>query len=591
MNLYFLGILAALVVFFAVGIAAGRMVKDTNDYYVSGRNAPTLLIVGSLIASFLSTGAFLGDTGEVYSGFFIGIVTVGVIQATGYIYGAGFFGRYIRRSEVTTLPEYFGRRFCSAHLRRLSAVILLVSVSAYLLSAIQGVATLMSSITGYDYRLCAVIVWLAFTAFTIYSGSPGVLLTDTIMFLVFLAAALVAVPFLIRAGGGWFAGIEALARSDTMPGILSWAGNPDYLYPDGVSNTVWAVTYGIVWALVVAISPWQTSRYLMAKDEHVVLRSSVWSSMGVMVVTIALYFAAAFVRNINDTLPGSEAMIWAATHVLPPVIGMLLLIGISAAGISSASTFLSLIGFSVVNDILPEAESDRKKLARSRWAMLAVSLVVLALAYLNPPQIFLIMYFGGTVIAGAWSLVAFGSVWSRRLSRCGAYLGMLLGFLGCVGAKAIYALCGITPPEKRYDVGIVPHVCDLNDPAAAELVRRYDNAKLINVKDDPITVLTQIAQCRCVLSSSLHGLIAADSFHIPNLHIVFSDRPLGDGYKFDDYYSAYDVQHRPWDLRVNAAPTLSEAADGWRIRPEQVEEKKRLLRAAFPYPAVNGGSL
>jgi len=83
MNLYFLGILAALVVFFAVGIAAGRMVKDTNDYYVSGRNAPTLLIVGSLIASFLSTGAFLGDTGEVYSGFFIGIVTVGVIQQPG----------------------------------------------------------------------------------------------------------------------------------------------------------------------------------------------------------------------------------------------------------------------------------------------------------------------------------------------------------------------------------------------------------------------------------------------------------------------------------------------------------------------------
>ncbi|MFR5420600.1 MAG: hypothetical protein ACLTG4_00705 [Oscillospiraceae bacterium] len=37
MNLYFLGILAALVVFFAVGIGAGRMVKDTNDYYVSGR--------------------------------------------------------------------------------------------------------------------------------------------------------------------------------------------------------------------------------------------------------------------------------------------------------------------------------------------------------------------------------------------------------------------------------------------------------------------------------------------------------------------------------------------------------------------------
>ena len=148
-----------------------------------------------------------------------------------------------------------------------------------------------------------------------------------------------------------------------------------------------------------------------------------------------------------------------------------------------------------------------------------------------------------------------------------------------------------TLPEKRYDVGIVPHVCDLNDPAAAELVRRYDNAKLINVKDDPIAVLTEIAQCRCILSSSLHGLIAADSFHIPNLHIVFSDRPLGDGYKFDDYYSAYGVQHSPRDLRVSAAPAIAEIRDGWRIRPEQVEEKKRQMRAAFPYPAVNGGSL
>ena len=85
MNVYFIGILAALAVFFSVGIIAGRMVKDTNDYYVSGRNAPTALIVGSLIASFLSTGAFLGDTGEVYDGFFMGIFIVGIIQATGYI--------------------------------------------------------------------------------------------------------------------------------------------------------------------------------------------------------------------------------------------------------------------------------------------------------------------------------------------------------------------------------------------------------------------------------------------------------------------------------------------------------------------------
>lgn len=447
MNIYLVGILASLVLFFAVGILAGRRVKSTNDYYVAGRNAPTVLVVGSLIASFLSTGAFLGDTGEVYSGFFMGIVIVGVIQATGYIYGAGFFGRYIRRSQASTLPEYFGSRFDSPALKKLSSLILIVSVSAYLLSAIQGVATLISSITGLDYSLCTVIVWLAFTAFTIYSGSPGVLLTDTIMFLIFLTAALVAVPFIVHAAGGWFGGIAALANCESMPGIISWSGNLGYLYPDGVSNLAWALTYGLVWALVVSVSPWQTSRYLMARDEHVVMRSSIWSSMGVMVVTIALYFTAAFVRNINGSLPGNQALIWAAMNVLPPVIGIVMLTGISAAGISSASTFLSLVGFSLVNDIMPDkGRDDRKKLRLSRLTMLAASLVILVLAYFNPPQIFVIMYFGGTVIASSWSLAAFGSVWSKKLSKTGAFWGMLLGFLGCVMSKILYSALGVTPP-------------------------------------------------------------------------------------------------------------------------------------------------
>ena len=43
MNLYFLGILAALVVFFAVGIAAGRMVKDTNDYCLQAQRTDALI--------------------------------------------------------------------------------------------------------------------------------------------------------------------------------------------------------------------------------------------------------------------------------------------------------------------------------------------------------------------------------------------------------------------------------------------------------------------------------------------------------------------------------------------------------------------
>lgn len=139
-------------------------------------------------------------------------------------------------------------------------------------------------------------------------------------------------------------------------------------------------------------------------------------------------------------------------------------------------------------------------------------------------------------------------------------------------------------PEKKYDVGIIPHICDLNEDILSPVVQKYENAILINVKDAPLTVIGQIAQCRAVISSSLHGLIVADSFGVPNMHVIFSDRPLGDGYKFDDYYSAYGVAHTLRDLRREAAPELHEIEDAFCITPEAVSEKKRQMLESFPFP-------
>ena len=76
----------------------------------------------------------------------------------------------------------------------------------------------------------------------------------------------------------------------------------------------------------------------------------------------------------------------------------------------------------------------------------AVSIVVLIFAYFNPPQIFVIMYFGGTVIASAWGIVALASVWKRNMSEKAAFWGMLLGFLGCVISKSFAAITSVILP-------------------------------------------------------------------------------------------------------------------------------------------------
>ncbi len=142
-------------------------------------------------------------------------------------------------------------------------------------------------------------------------------------------------------------------------------------------------------------------------------------------------------------------------------------------------------------------------------------------------------------------------------------------------------------PPKCYDVGIVPHLCDLKDPKVQELLKAdtlLGKVRFINVKDEPLQVVREIAQCRYILSSSLHGLIVADSLGIPNLHVVFGDRLLGDGYKFDDYYSAYGLTHCPYDLRSEKIPDLAQIEERYQIRPGAVAEKKKALKEVFPFP-------
>ena len=532
MNVYLIGIIIALIIFIVIGVIAGRSVKDTNDYYVAGRRAPVILIVGSLIASFLSTGAFMGDTGEVYSGFFMGIVIVGILQASGYVYGANLFGKYIRRVSVNTVPEYFGKRFSSKRIRILASVTLMFAVTAYMLSAMQGISTLMTSITGLEYKICVIIAWLSFTIFTVYAGSKGVLITDTIMFLIFLVAALIGIPFVVRAAGGWNDAIASLAVSTTRPGIISWTNNLDYLYPSGIQNLIWAIVYGIVWAIVVMVSPWQTSRYLMAKDEHTVMRSSIWASIGVVCVTMALYFTAAFIYKINPEVdPASTNLIWAAMNIMPLIVGVVLLTGILSAGISSASTFLSLIGSSLTNDLLASRKKDDPAvdLKISRIGMGAVSVIVLIIAFFNPPQIFWIMYFGGTVIASAWGVVALSSVWMKRMSESGAFLGMLLGFLGCVIPKTYAALRGITLPIylDPFFTGIVLSIIGILignrlKPAGQESIQMYHELHVRPESEkDPVKDRTthNLMYVYLVFGAAL-GLFFVFFYAVPYLHAV-----------------------------------------------------------------------
>jgi len=93
------------------------------------------------------------------------------------------------------------------------------------------------------------------------------------------------------------------------------------------------------------------------------------------------------------------------------------------------------------------------------------------------------------------------------------------------------------PQNKKYKVGVVPHYIDQN-------IDIPQNALKINVFDPIEKVLLEIASCESIISSSLHGLIVADSLGIPRMWKE-NKKIIGNGFKFYDYASSIDQELFP----------------------------------------------
>ncbi len=430
MDTYTVTIGLSIIIFVIIGNYAGRSVKKLDDYYVAGRRAPTLLIVGTLVASVFSTSIFLGEAGFTYAGQMGPYILFPGIAVIGYVYGALLFGTYIRRSRATTVADFFGRRFNSHRVQQAAGITIIVALGCYLLVVTQGAAILLSDLTQLTYFQSLIVAWLSYTIFTMYSGSQGIILTDTLMFLLFTFATIFFVAFIVNDFGGVAVAIENLARIETKADIASWHGiiGPDTEWPTAMDYLIWAVIIDMSWGIVYAVGPWQSSRHLMARDEHVVVRAAIYTCLIVLIMQIFIYGIGGMI-NLENTqiVPVETVMIWAAKNLVPEYLGALLLAGIMAAALSSASTFLSLVGFSVSNDIVKR--KTELTLRSTRFLMMITGIFVLVASFYFPPNIFWLMLFIGTIFTSSWGIVGFMSVWSKRITADGAFWGIVTGFV------------------------------------------------------------------------------------------------------------------------------------------------------------------
>lgn len=127
--------------------------------------------------------------------------------------------------------------------------------------------------------------------------------------------------------------------------------------------------------------------------------------------------------------------------------------------------------------------------------------------------------------------------------------------------------------DKKYKVGLIPHFREKNSNLVEVIKQAVPGIHVIDLQEEPMNVIRDIASCEILYSSSLHGLVLADAFRIPNIRIHLSDAPLGGTFKFDDYYSAYGIEAPAVEIEgVESVPSINDIIDKYKITDSMVKK-------------------
>jgi len=91
--------------------------------------------------------------------------------------------------------------------------------------------------------------------------------------------------------------------------------------------------------------------------------------------------------------------------------------------------------------------------------------------------------------------------------------------------------------EKKYKWGIIPHYIEFESERDIQILRNLEQQgfKIIDICAGKDKFIDELLEVENVVSSSLHGLIAADAYGIPNARVNISNKLIGGHFKFKDY--------------------------------------------------------
>jgi SSS family solute:Na+ symporter len=352
--LYFVTILAYVVLLLGVGVWKSRRTKTQDDFMVAGRSVSTWYLVGTLVCTWVGSGSLFGGAGLAFreglgdlwmsAGAWVGIVLV------------YFLAHRVRRIAQYTVADILEKRY-TALARVLGTLTVIVAYMAIAGYQFRGAGRLLNlvtqglpgvpEITVEQGRFIACVLVIVFT---LLAGMMSIVAIDVFNGSLMILGVLFSLPLALSAVGGW-SHVTA-----TVPAT--------HFELFGQHGPAWAfgVFFPTFFLLLGESSMYQ--KFFAAKDEHAARRAVLGMVVGVVTIETSLALLAIIGAGKYWSLPpfrGADGrldvattetiILYLARNDLPVVAGCLLLGAGMAIIFSTANTFLMIVSTNLARDL------------------------------------------------------------------------------------------------------------------------------------------------------------------------------------------------------------------------------------------------
>ncbi|HEY1804154.1 MAG TPA: sodium:solute symporter family protein [Terracidiphilus sp.] len=420
MNVLYIVVLL-LIAALLLAVAAWRSigVKTKADYLVAGRSLPALVLVLTLLTSWIGAGSLFAGAENAYKNGFAALwQPAGGWLGLLLIY---FIAPRARKFAQFTLPDLLEARYNQAA-RVLGTIAILVAYVAIASYQFRGGGDVLHLI--FPDAVTSVQGTFIIAAFvvitTALAGMSSVAYMDVAIGSMVTVICIVAAPMLFFKAGGW-TGLHA-----ALP--------PTHFQVLGNLTFVRAMEFLVPTMLLMLGNQVMYQKFFSAKSERDARVSVVGWILGTLlletlIVAIAVFGSALF-KTGEVALHPREIIPYTARHGLPAFMGALLLGAVFAKVISTASNYLFSPATNLVEDVfvryIAPSASNRLVLLISRLAVVLLGAWALYQA-VYAESILEKMLYAYTVYSAAVTPVVLAAFYSKRATAWGAVAAIACG--------------------------------------------------------------------------------------------------------------------------------------------------------------------